>query len=549
MRVIALLALLGAASAVSLSTMNVASVAKGGWTLTEVAHPDTKVSVRFSLPRSNMEFLDAAINRLSNPDSPDFANYPTMAEVRAMTAPSPASVEAVRSWLVATGMHFVEGPSSFAVSTTVAQASKLLSTTFHTFTHTSGRTAVAGLEANIPTELVGHVDAVFGVTDLPLPRREAQKVNSADIAQVTPKVIESAYGVSGVTAAGSKTNRQAIVEFQGQLLSQTDLTTFFNKYVTGASAADSKVYKYVGDQQQGEGVEANLDVQYIMGVAPGVLTEAWQYAGQQFCADLKQWTQQVISTDSPPNVFSVSYGWQGELSQIGCSNEQVTSIDKDFATITASGVSIIFASGDSGSGSNIFNQLYSSWPASSNYVTAVGATRFQNQAPGNPEQAVDQFGSGGGFSRVITPAPAWQSDAISSFYAAEAASKLPPKANYGFGGRATPDVAALGEGFQVIINGNAESVGGTSAAAPTFAAIVSLLNEARDQAGKKPLGLLNQFIYKNADAFTDITVGSDRISRSGLPVKYGFDCVTGYDPVTGFGTPKFADLLQKTKNL
>lgn len=548
MRVLALLAVIGCASALSLSAMNMAAVARNGWAISGPANMDASVTLRFALPHRNMEFLDAAINRLSNPASPDFANYPSMTEVRAMTAPSPAHFEAVRNWLVATNMHFVEETHSVVVTTTVAEAAKLLRTTFHTFTHTSGRTATAGVSVDVPEELAGHVDAVFGVTDLPMPRRES-KVGAADVAQVTPDVINTAYGVSGVTAAGSMKNRQAIVEFQGQLLSQTDLTTFFNKYVQGAKSGDDKVYKYVGDQQQGEGVEANLDVQYIMGVAPGVLTEAWQYAGQQFCADLKQWTQQVISTDSPPNVFSVSYGWQGDLSQIGCSTAQVDSIDKDFATITATGVSIIFASGDSGSGSNIFNQLYSSWPASSKYVTAVGATTFQGQSASGPEMATTQFGSGSGFSRVITPAPEWQSAAIASYYAAEPADKLPPKANYGFGGRATPDVAALGEGFQVIINGNAETVGGTSAAAPTFAGIVSLLNEARNQAGKKPLGLLNQFIYQNAEAFTDITMGSDRVSRSGLPVKYGFDCVEGYDPVTGFGTPNFAKLLEKTKNL
>ena len=202
-----------------------------------------------------------------------------------------------------------------------------------------------------------------------------------------------------------------------------------------------------------------------------------------FCSDLKQWTQEIISTQNPPNVFSVSYGWQGALSSLGCSSAQVASIDEDFKTITGSGISIIFASGDSGSGYTSFfgldPKLYPSWPASSAYVTAVGATRFINQAPDQGEQASDQFGSGGGFSRIVTPAPAWQTAAIAHFYTVE--TKAPNKTTYGFGGRGTPDVAALGEGFQVIIDGAPNSVGGTSAAAPTFSAIVSLLNEARHQ--------------------------------------------------------------------
>ena len=52
----------------------------------------------------------------------------------------------------------------------------------------------------------------------------------------------------------------------------------------------------------------------------------------------------------------------------------------------------------------------------------------------------------------------------------------------------------MGEGFQVVINGETEAVGGTSASAPTFAGIVSLLNEARIQGGMKPLGFLNPFL-------------------------------------------------------
>jgi tripeptidyl-peptidase-1 len=119
---------------------------------------------------------------------------------------------------------------------------------------------------------------------------------------------------------------------------------------------------------------------------------------------------------------------------------------------------------------------------------------------------------------------------------------------YGKGGRGTPDLAALGEGFQVIMNGNPEAVGGTSASTPLFAGIVALLNQARQAAGKPSLGYLNPWIYQNSALFTDITVGNDRISRSGTSVPDGFDCVKGWDPVTGFGTPKFQELLTAALN-
>ena len=57
-------------------------------------------------------------------------------------------------------------------------------------------------------------------------------------------------------------------------------------------------------------------------------------------------------------------------------------------------------------------------------------------------------------------------------------------------------VSALGEGYQVIIDGNVQSVGGTSASSPAFAGMVALLNEARMKAGMAPMGLLNPFLYQ-----------------------------------------------------
>merc|ERR1712066_1056886 len=106
-----------------------------------------------------------------------------------------------------------------------------------------------------------------------------------------------------------------------------------------------------------------------------------------------------------------------------------------------------------------------------------------------------------------------QKEAIATYL--KTASKLPPSGSYPPGGRATPDVAALGEGFQVLASGSVQSVGGTSASAPTFAGLVSLLNEARVKAGKPPMGYLNPWIYQHPEAFRDIVVGTDAIDRSG----------------------------------
>ena len=193
--------------------------------------------------------------------------------------------------------------------------------------------------------------------------------------------------------------------------------------------------------------------------------------------------------------------------------------------------------------------LWASWPASSPWVTAVGGTRFSLpfHPPGGAEVAVDQFGSGGGFSTMYKQEPnaAWQAAAVATYLATVDPSTLPPVGSLGFDttARATPDVSLLAEGYQLVAGGKVITVGGTSAAAPAFAAIISLLNEARVAAGKPPMGFLNPFFYSIPEAFTDVTVGSNKRDRSGTPWPYGFNCSKGWDPVTGLGTPQYDKLL------
>merc|ERR1712166_559644 len=100
-------------------------------------------------------------------------------------------------------------------------------------------------------------------------------------------------------------------------------------------------------------------------------------------------------------------------------------------------------------------KLYPSWPASSPWVTAGGSTRFIKQSVTQPEMATDQFGSGGGFSSDFKQFKE-QASAVAQYL--KVAKDLPPAKAYPTGsfprsGRATPDVSALGEGYQVIAGG------------------------------------------------------------------------------------------------
>lgn len=99
----------------------------------------------------------------------------------------------------------------------------------------------------------------------------------------------------------------------GQFMNSTDLKALFAKYVTDyKEGVDDVITKHVGEYQESSGgVEAELDIQYIMGVSPGIQTEFWEFPGQDFGADLNMWSSNLTSNADVPIVHSVSYGWQG----------------------------------------------------------------------------------------------------------------------------------------------------------------------------------------------------------------------------------------------
>eukprot|EP00051_Salpingoeca_urceolata_P026663 m.478114 g.478114 ORF g.478114 m.478114 type:complete len:551 (+) comp21038_c0_seq1:396-2048(+) len=538
-----LLALVAAASAAVVTPPELPS----NWQRSAPAPARKLTTVTVVVQRQGLERLHDVVARVSAPGSKE--RQLTHTEVNRLTRPTQTALDAVKSWLSANKVEFKLSKTEdrFFIKTTYAQAAALFSTEFSVYSDAVTKRSLTRATAyTIPESLEQHVEAVFGLHGLPLFAEDRPKPKPASAlgAKVTPSQIAQSYGITNVNVSRGTANRQAVAEFQGQLMSTKDLSDFFTRFVPNAKPGDDQVYKFVGYNATGEGVEALLDIQYIMGVAPGIKTEFWEYKNSDFCSDLQQWTSDLLAASDDPLVHSISYGWQGDLSGIGCTDSEVKAVDTDFAKLAAKGRSIIFASGDSGSAYKPHflkpGDLWPSWPASSPWVTAVGATYYKDGQASNEEVASSQFGSGGGFSKSFD-APSYQAADTKSYLAN--APDLPPAKDFPAGGRGTPDVAALGEMYQVVVSGVAQSVGGTSASAPAFSGIVSLLNEARLNKGMQPLGFLNNWLYANPSMFFDVTEGSNRVGRSGGPLKYGYSCTKGWDPVTGLGTPKFADML------
>ena len=525
-----------------------------------VVSAPTTLSFALHLREQNMEKIRAVAHAVSDPDSPKYGEHLSREAVDTMTAPREADRADVMAWLSAhlgssATIEVTRGRWIEVNDAPSAEASTLFGSEFVTLARGAERRLYARAYT-LPARISAAVSAVYGISGVPLAvatpfaeRADAPAWGSPD---VTPDILKRVYNITGVTLpAANPGNKQAIVSFLGQTFSLTDLADFFTTYVGPDAAPLAKVTCVGKSSCTGSAEnEASLDIQYLMGLSPGVATEGWYFGGQtlDFCGTVRAWTSTLLAATAPPLVSSVSYGYQGDLAQSGCTTAESQGVEDDLAKAAARGLTILFASGDSGNGEQDgTDRLYPSWPSTSPWVTAVGATEFKGQQLYTEQVAPTfTFSSGGGFSWENTTDAGFQATAVASYVATVSTVRSPflptPEADWNAGGRAVPDVAVLGEGYMVVTNGHASQKAGTSAATPAFAAIISLLNEARLNANMSAMGMINPWLYKHgADMFTDVTEGAD--SRNGAKDKRAFLCAPGYDVVTGLGTPIFPKML------
>jgi len=318
---------------------------------------DAQIQVTLVVKEQGAEAVRRTALAVSDPASPSYGEYLSANQIRALTAPKTQDMAAVTIWLNASSVEYQTRHSNVVSSMSVETASKLFSTEFHVAAHlVSGQSLIRASDYELPTTVEDSLSTVFGLHGLPLPPRQAIVAAShgppAGPAKVTPDVIASTYGISGVKVSRSDKNRQAVAEFQGQNMNSTDLKVMFKatvqKYEEGT---DDVVSKFVGlHKEDSHGVEAELDIQYIMGPAVGIKTEFWEFPGNDFGADLNSWSTMILSDAKAPLVHSVSYGWQGNLSQIHVKDSDVAAVDANLQKLASMGISIMISIGDSGSG-------------------------------------------------------------------------------------------------------------------------------------------------------------------------------------------------------
>ncbi|XP_028403778.1 tripeptidyl-peptidase 1-like [Dendronephthya gigantea] len=517
-----------------------------GWKLTHRVFNE-RVRLAFAIKHQNIAKLEEIFWSVSDPKSEEYGRHLNIKEINNLVKPTDESMNVVKSWLQEGGVdskHCNETMNSdyiiCEISSVIAEI-LLNGARLYRFHHkTTSKSVIRSItHYSVPREVAKHLDFVGGLLRFPaLNTLKSSKRSGADFVHVGvyPAVLRSRYNVSN-TVGMYPNNSQAVAQFLEQHYNPNDLKEFFAIFGRGFKH-HSDVTKVVGPNSGRSGIEASLDVQYIMSLGANIPTWFWSTAGRHESQEpFLEWIIAIGNMSEVPNVFSVSYGDNEDSLSVDYMNR----INVEFMKAGVRGITILFASGDNGAGCHK-NKFRPNFPCSSPYVTAVGGTAFNNPFGIDGEYGYEI--SGGGFSNVFKR-PSYQESAVN--YYLQNSGKLPNASLYSKTGRGYPDISAVCNHFWIVNNlVPVPGVMGTSASTPTVAGIISLVNDMRLQNNKSPMGFINPFLYSNMKSLYDPTSGYNE--GCGEPDR-GFYAFVGWDPVTGCGTPNYPALVEAALKL
>ncbi|KAI1125869.1 subtilisin-like protein [Nemania abortiva] len=551
-----------------------------GWKLQGPAEDSQVIKLQIALLQGDVEGFEQAVLDMSTPSHPNYGqHFQHHDEMKRMLLPSQESLSSVYAWLHDAGVDSVKEDADWlTIKTTVGVANKMLDTQFAWFVSEEAqpRKILRTLEYSVPEDVAQHINLVQPTTRFAALRvnhetgtqifeiTTAAAADNCD-ALITPACLKTIYNID-YTADADSGSKVSFASYLEQYPRYSDFALFEQNYLPEAIGQNFTVIQYSGGLNNqtatDDSGEANLDAQYILGTGHPLPITAFNIGGRgPLVPDLDQPTQDdnfnepyldflknviKLPQHKLPQVISTSYG-ENEQS---VPKSYAKSVCNLIAQLGSRGVSVIFSSGDSGTGSACQSndgknttKFQPQYPASCPWVTSVGSTRYLNETA--------TFFSSGGFSDYW-PRPSWQDKAVKG-YLKQIGDKNKPY--YNVEGRGFPDVSAQGYGYRVYDKGVLKGYQGTSCSAPAFAGMVGLLNDARLRANKPSLGFLNPLLYSNPEALNDIVLGGstgcDGFARfhgapNGSPVipYASWNATTGWDPVSGLGTPNFPKLLK-----
>lgn len=524
-----------AANAQYFATRHVRDAVRSGQAALVGRMPESQsMTLNVVLPLTNQAGLNEFLRELYDPNSPTYHHYLTPTQFTALYGPSVADYNATVAYLKANGFTVIGGSRdgmNIIIRGPVSSVESAFHVTMSTYRHPSESRNFYSPDREPTTSLSFELWHVSGMDNYSIPH--AMLVKKSDYARahgmsekdVVPYATTGSgpsasflgsdmraayYGSGSLTGAGQNLG---LLEYYGTDL--TDLTTYFtnahqtnNVPVTLLSTdgtSTSCVYKSGCDD-----TEQTLDMTQAIGMAPG-LASLTMYIGSTDTAIIA-----AMTTHSPlPTTIGCSWGW---------TPDDPSTLDPYFEKMAAQGQNFFAASGDD----STWSSRNEAWPADDANVVSVGGTDLTTSSAAGPWASETAWSdSGGGISPDKIAIPSWQ--------------QLSGVINSSNKGSTTyrngPDVAANANfTFYVCADQTtctANEYGGTSFATPMWAAYIALVNQQLVANGQSTIGFLDPTIYAqnvtssySAD-FHDITSGT-----SG-----SYSAVTGYDLVTGWGSP------------
>ncbi len=505
------------------------------------------LQLAISLPLRNESALDALLAQINDATSAQYHKYLTPEQFAAQFAPSEQDYDAVIAWAQAKGLTVTRTTPNrrvIDVQGSIGTINRAFRVSMNYFRETTpegnGRTFYAPdreptVDSPVPLLAISGLDnatpkrAHYRKGSTAVDARSTTQSENA-IAHIsgsgpgntyTPSDMRAAYYGNGpLTGAGQTV---AIFSYDGYITN--DIQIYYNNIgasytvpvknvlVNGYSGA---CFGFTSSGQEDpttcDDGEQILDIANVIGMAPG-LSQVLFYEGNSSTDVLNQ-----MATDNIAKVISSSWGG----GDFGSASEPI------FKQFQAQGITYVNATGDSGA----FNSQTYAPPSVSANITQVGGTDLTTSSAGGAWSGETGWSYSGGGYVTGTPIPTYQ--------------QAPGVINSSNGGSTTlrnaPDVAAEANfDNTTVINGQFESgYGGTSYATPRWAGIIALANQQAAANGVGTVGFFNPKLYtigtgsSYATMFHDITSGNNKPTAG---TGNGFNAVTGYDLVTGWGSP------------
>ncbi len=514
------------------------AVSQGKAQLAGSMRDDAKLNFSIILPLRNEADLNVLLQRLYDPSSADYRQFLSVADFTEKFAPTAADYATVVAFAKANGLEVTGTPANRMVvplKGTVAAINTALHVRMSLYQHPTENRVFFSPDREPSLALSVPVAHISGLNNFSVPkpmmhraadgRMAAAVTGSGPNGSYLPNDMRTAYyGGTQLTGAGQAVG---LLEFGGYDLN--DVKQTFSSVGTSYTVPINNVLlDGATGLSNGSDGEQVLDIVQAIGMAPG-LSQVRVYIGSDDADILNSMASENIAKS-----LSCSWGWYPD---------DPGTDDVFFKEFAAQGQSFFVASGDYGAwDTGIAPWVY---PAEDAYVTTVGGTHLTTVGAGGPWQAETSwngppYGSGGGISPDSIAIPSWQTGVVTA-------------ANGGSTSfRNAPDVSMEGDfdNYNCEEGACAGDNAGTSFAAPRWAAFTALVNQQAEETGTAPaggIGFLNPALYaigsgtRYANDFHDIVTG-DNLTE-GQPT--WFNAGTGYDLVTGWGSPTGQNLINE----